>query len=133
MAYKSSRRGRFTTLGYSDMKARRPPNKSVSVLLSCKCSSTFVVPAPEIGDEIYCRIHGSVTIVEEGIEWRLRCMSCKYSRPFGTAELTCKVSATKHAIKKNHIVNVYLGSKLIQVSGESSEQLSFDALDPPPF
>lgn len=65
-------------------------------------------------------------------EYRARCQECRYSRRYGTAELTAKTKATHHALTKLHRVIVTKGDKIVEeISPKVMQESLPDA--PPPY
>ena len=48
-------------------------------------------------------------------EWRIRCQTCMYAKPFGTARLNAEIAASRHRMSKpDHTVWLYDGHKKIR-------------------
>lgn len=63
-------------------------------------------------------------------EYRARCQECRYSRRYGTAELTAKTKATHHALTKLHRVIVTKGEEIVE---EISPKVMQETLGDTPF
>lgn len=129
--------GRRDGHGTRRIVGRRSPaikarTSTVIALLSCHCSAVFKTPSPKVADDVYCRRHGSVTVLTVSAEWRAVCEVCRYRRPFGAAELSCKTAASSHAVKKGHVVQIMFGSTIVEITG-NRRQLDFSGLEEPPF
>lgn len=108
--------------------------RSAFILLSCGCMPVYPYPFPVEGSQVWCKRCKSAALVwEPAAEWRIKCQDCRYSQYLGIAEITARTRATKHALKKGHVVAVVFGKKIVQLSGENKGQLSFDSLEEPPF
>ena len=75
--------------------------------LTCGHTKTFSIQATP-NDEIYCtRCAATVKVIaQKVVQWKIACQNCRYARNFGAAPLTARVSATTHAIKRHHVVEV---------------------------
>lgn len=69
---------------------------------------------PEEGELLWCkhcREYMEATIIDE---FRVRCQNCRFSRRYGTAELTALTKATHHALTKMHEVVVTRGQEIVE-------------------
>lgn len=105
-----------------------------SALLHCRHTQEFR-PAPEIGDEVYCRrCHGYRHVLALQSDYRARCRDCNYSRPFGRAMFAADGAARRHGDKKGHTVDRYDGSKLEWTYEPGGpQQLTIESAEEPPF
>lgn len=71
------------------------------------CSKSFTI-CPSPGDEIYClRCNKTVRVVnQKTVAWKISCQDCRYAKNFGAAPMTAHIYATKHAIKRHHVVEM---------------------------
>lgn len=90
--------------------------------------------APKVGEVIYCRYcEDAVKVISRASEYHINCTDCRYNRSYGTAKLTAYTRAAGHALKRQHRVKVFEGSKLVHTAGKAVGQLAFESLDDPPF
>lgn len=79
-------------------------------------TTIFSSSPPKIGELIWCRRcteYQRVTVAPP--EYRVRCRSCRLSRPFGRAKLTAEVFAAKHHTRNPaHTVALYDGQDVVQ-------------------
>lgn len=107
---------------------------SVSATLSCGDYLSFSRPFPKVGETLWCtKCRTEQSVVKVDPEYMIRCRSCRYSRRCGRAKLTAHTFASKHALSRAHVVVVLLGDRIVHTSGSQDRQLTFEALDPPPF
>lgn len=70
-------------------------------------------------------------------DYRTRCTECRYSRRYGTAELTAKTKGTAHALTKMHKVLITKGDEVVEEISPKVTQGTFDTpgrhADEPPF
>lgn len=92
---------------------------TTNVVLSCDCHR-ILVGERRIGEVLYCRTHRRTAVVVSNLpEYWAICQwpKCRYSRPYGQAQLTALTKGTVHSIKKHHPVDVYHGQKLVEHIG----------------
>lgn len=98
---------------------------------------------PKPGDDIWClRCHREVKMVRLVEEYRARCFTCRYSRPFGLAKIQAEIKAARHHNRNpSHEVKVLYGTEVSRVFPAQVEKLFTKALpdskiqdvDLPPF
>ena len=86
------------------------------VEFECHHTRIFPNPFPKLGDLLWCiRCQKEVRVTRSANEWRIRCQTCIYSRPFGAAKLNAEVSAAKHRMKNpSHVVRIYNGNEFVR-------------------
>lgn len=91
------------------------------VHLSCGHARSYRVPAPVIGDEVFCvRCDGMATVESAPDEWRVRCRDCPLGRMFGASKLTAEMAATRHWNKhRTHVVDVLNGKRVDSTIGDT--------------
>lgn len=134
MARNREREFRYFSPAHGNVTHKRPSRLTAIALLTCDCHIKFPLPAPKVGDLVWCTRHHDVRVVSVDAEWRVKCRDCRYSRPFGAAELTAMTAGSKHGLIKRHTVDVYRGGKRVHtVGGELPGQIDLDSLEEPPF
>lgn len=67
-------------------------------------------------------------------EFRVRCTECRYSRGFGQGRTTAETYAAKHAIVKNHIVELRRGDEILRMVNTGKVALTgMEDPEVPPF
>lgn len=109
-----------------------PSNRIVT--LTCGCIAVFLVePPPEVGDDLQCSrraSHGMQWVTEVDTEYRVKCLSCSVSKPFGVALLQAQLFADGHHRRKPlHKIQLRKGATVVEVRVPSAvmETLPFDA------
>lgn len=86
------------------------------VEFECHHTRVFPDPAPKMGELLWClRCAREVKVIRGSLEWRVRCMNCIYSRPFGAAKVNAEIAAAKHRMSHtDHVVGLYNGITLVR-------------------
>lgn len=89
----------------------------------CVHTSIFDVPAPRIGETIFCvKCRKYQTVATAPPEWRIRCLGCTYARASGTDRHLSNIAVAKHRMKyPAHIVRLYNGFELVQTIGDCNQ------------
>lgn len=92
---------------------------TTNCVLTCGCHR-ILVGERRMGEVIYCRTHKRETVIVSNLpEYWAVCQwpKCKYSRPYGQAQLTALTKGSTHSIKYRHTVEVYHGRVLVETLG----------------
>lgn len=97
------------------------------VTLECLHTTFFRPPAPKVYSIIWCvRCRKEVKVINAPAEWRIRCVECIYSRPFGTSRSDAEIAIGKHRGKyPTHNVKLFNGHRLINIYGNRDQTVMF--------
>lgn len=98
-----------------------------------KCGHTLLFEFPPMrGEQVWCvRCQTMRVVASAPTEYRVRCLRCAVSRPFGQSRLNAEVFAARHANKYGHRVRIYNGRELIYELRADSDPDLFTGI--PPF
>lgn len=109
---------------------RWPTNRIVTLMCGCMQITLTELP-PKVGDDLYCaRHHALQWITAVDTEYRVKCLSCSVSKPFGTALFAAQTFADQHHRRQPlHAVQVRKGPEVVEVRVPRvvMETLPFDA------
>jgi DNA-directed RNA polymerase subunit RPC12/RpoP len=90
------------------------PKKQIH--FDCGHTTYYQYPYPKVREMLWCiRCRKEVRVTLSEFEYKIRCQSCRYSRPFGRARVNAEIAASKHRMRHpTHVVHLYNGGEFLR-------------------